>query len=115
MAFAGSAPLDEELAVIIDEMMTKYFKSDEPGASIIVTRKGNPIFRKGYGMVNVELGVKIEPQMVFRLGSITKQFTTVCILMLMEQGKLDLQDDLTRFLPEYPTGGRTITIEHMLT
>ncbi len=106
---------DDELVKTIDEMMSKHFKDGEPGASIIVTRKGKPIFRKGYGMANIELGVKIEPHMVFRLGSITKQFTSVCILMLMEQGKLDLQDEITRFLPDYPTQAHTITVEHLLT
>ena len=115
MAFPSNVPSDEKLAVIIEEMMTKHYKPDEPGASIIVTRKGKPVFRKGYGMANMELGVKIEPQMVFRLGSITKQFTTVCILMLMEQGKLDLQDEITSYLPDYPMQGHHITIEHLLT
>ncbi len=115
MAFSGSIPTDEELAVAIDEMMTRYFKPDEPGASIIVTRKGKPVFRKGYGMANVELGVKIEPHMVFRLGSITKQFTAVSILMLWEQGKLDFQDEITKYLPDYPMHGHRITIEHLLT
>jgi D-alanyl-D-alanine carboxypeptidase len=106
---------DQELSERIDSMMLKHFKPDEPGASIIVTRKGKPIFRKGYGMANVELGVKIEPHMVFRLGSITKQFTAVSILMLMEQGKLDLQDEITKYLPGYPTQGHRITLEHLLT
>jgi CubicO group peptidase (beta-lactamase class C family) len=53
--------------------------------------------------------------MVFRLGSITKQFTAVAILMLAEQGKLSLQDEITKFLPDYPTQGKTITVEHLLT
>jgi CubicO group peptidase (beta-lactamase class C family) len=106
---------DEELVKTIDAMMSEYFKPDEPGAAIIVTRNGKPLFRKGYGMANLELGVAIEPHMVFRLGSITKQFTSVCILMLAEQGKLDFQDDITRFLPDYPTQAHTITIEHLLT
>ncbi len=115
MSMAKNVLPDEELVKTIDEMMSKHFKPGEPGASIIVTRKGKPIFRKGYGMAHIELGVKIEPQMVFRLGSITKQFTSVCILMLMEQGKLSLQDEITRFLPDYPTQAHTITIEHLLT
>jgi CubicO group peptidase (beta-lactamase class C family) len=51
----------------------------------------------------LELGVPIEPDMVFRTGSITKQFTAVAILMLAEQGKLTFEDDITKFLPDYPT------------
>lgn len=104
-----------DLAQKIDELLKPLYDDDKPGAAVIVARDGDVIFRKGYGMANLELGVPIEPHMVFRLGSITKQFTAVCILMLMEQGKLNLQDDMTRFLPDYPTGGRTITIEHLLT
>jgi CubicO group peptidase (beta-lactamase class C family) len=66
-------------------------------------------------MADLELGVPVEPDMVFRLGSITKQFTAVSVLMLAEQGKLGLQDEITKFLPDYPTQGRKITVEHLLT
>ena len=59
--------------------------------------------------------MSVEPYMVFRLGSITKQFTAVCILMLMERGLLDLQDEITQHLPGYPTQNRKITVEHLLT
>jgi D-alanyl-D-alanine carboxypeptidase len=106
---------DEDLVQTIDGMMAEHFKADKPGASIIVTRHGKSLFRKGYGMANLELGVSIEPHMVFRLGSITKQFTSVSILMLYEQGKLSLDDDLTRFLPDYPTQAHHISVEHLLT
>jgi CubicO group peptidase (beta-lactamase class C family) len=66
-------------------------------------------------MANLELGVPVEPDMVFRLGSITKQFTAVAILMLVDQGKISLDDDLTKFLPDYPTKGQKITVTHLLT
>lgn len=99
----------------IEALLAPLYPADQPGAAAIVVKDGQVLFRKGYGMANLELGVKVEPQMIFRLGSITKQFTAVCILMLYEQGELDLQDELTRFLPDYPTGGRKITIEHLLT
>jgi CubicO group peptidase (beta-lactamase class C family) len=66
-------------------------------------------------MANLELGVPIEPDMVFRLGSITKQFTAVAILMLAEEGQLALDDAITKFLPDYPTPNGTITVEHLLT
>ena len=104
-----------ELAQAIDAMLVEACPPDAPGAVVIVARDGNVVFRKGYGMANLELGVPIAPEMVFRLGSITKQFTAVAILMLVEQGKLALEDDITRFLPDYPTQGHTITVEHLLT
>ncbi|MBL8190382.1 MAG: beta-lactamase family protein, partial [Acidobacteria bacterium] len=78
--------------------MEKVFKPNEPGAAVIAVKDGQVVFRKGYGMANMELGVAIEPDMIFRIGSITKQFTAVSILMLMEQGKLSLSDEITKFL-----------------
>ncbi len=106
---------DENLAAAVNEMLEKTYKADEPGAAVIVVRDGKVVLRKGYGRANMELGVPIEPDMVFRTGSITKQFTAVAILMLAEQGKLSLEDDITRFFPDYPTKGQKITIEHLLT
>jgi CubicO group peptidase (beta-lactamase class C family) len=114
MAQPPAAP-NKALPTAINEVLEKTFKSDEPGAAVIVVRDGKVVFRKGYGKANLELGVPVEPDMVFRLGSITKQFTAVAILMLAEQGKLSLDDDITKFLPDYPTKGQRITIEHLLT
>ncbi len=99
----------------IDDLLSERFKPDEPGVAVIVCQDGIPLLRKGYGLANLELNAPVEPHTVFRLGSVTKQFTAVAILMLYEEGKLDLQDPLERFLPDYPTQGKTITVEHLLT
>jgi CubicO group peptidase (beta-lactamase class C family)/uncharacterized protein YneR len=107
--------LDMDLTQAIDALVEPVCKPSEPGAAVIVARNGTVVFRKGYGLANLELGVPIEPQMVFRLGSITKQFTAVAILMLVEQGALSLDDDLTTFWAHYPTHGHRITVEHLLT
>ena len=104
-----------DLAAAINQEMEKVFKPNEPGAAVIAIKDGQVVFRKGYGMANLELGVAIEPDMIFRIGSITKQFTAVATLMLMEQGKLSLSDEITKFLPDYPTQGHKITVEHLLT
>ena len=75
-AYAQSTRLsDAELAAAVNEMLEKTYKPDEPGAAVIVVRDGKVVFRKGYGKANVELGVPVEPDMIFRTGSITKQFT----------------------------------------
>lgn len=108
-------PTDGDAAKAIDELLNKTFKADEPGAAVIVVREGNVILRKGYGLASLELGVPIQPNMVFRLGSITKQFTASAILMLVERGKLSVSDEITKYLPDYPTQGHKITIEHLLT
>ncbi len=63
----------------------------------------------------MELGVPLTPDYVFEIASNTKQFTATAVLLLTEQGKVSLQDPITRFIPDYPTGGNTITIEHLLT
>jgi CubicO group peptidase (beta-lactamase class C family) len=99
----------------IDAMLRQAIPADGPGVAVIAVKDGKTVFRKAYGMANLELGVPLSPDSVFRLGSITKQFTAVSILMLAEEGKLALDDPITKFLPDYPTQGHTITVEHLLT
>jgi len=106
---------DKDLASQIDKLLTGVYKPDGPGAAVLVKKHGQVILRKGYGLANLELNVPVEPDMIFRLGSITKQFTAVAILMLAEEGKLSLQDEITKFLPDYPTQGKKFTVEHLLT
>jgi CubicO group peptidase (beta-lactamase class C family) len=96
-------------------MLTGLYPQDAPGAAVIAVRDGRTVLRKAYGMADLELGVPLRPDMVFRIGSMTKQFTAVAILMLVEEGKVSVSDAITKFLPDYPTGGRTITVEHLLT
>ncbi len=98
-----------------DKLLSTHFKSNEPGAAIIITRDGETLFRHAYGMADMERGVPLQPDAIFRLGSLTKQFTAVAVMMLAEQRKLSVKDDITKFLPDYPTQGKTITIEHLLT
>ena len=106
---------DAVLGQKIDDLVTETCKPTEPGVSVIAVKDGKTIFRKARGMANLELGVAIEPDMVFRIGSITKQFTAVAILMMVEEGKMSLEDPVTRFFPGYPTQGYVITIKHLLT
>jgi D-alanyl-D-alanine carboxypeptidase len=106
---------DNPLIQTIDNLVQESYKPNEPGAAVIVVTDGEVIFRKGQGIANLELDVRIKPDMVFRLGSITKQFTAVAILMLAEQGKLDLDDSISKFLPDYPTHDYLITVKHLLT
>src|SRR5262249_41252444 len=91
-AKAAAKPSDAEIAAAVGELLEKTYKPDQPGAAVIVVKDGKVIFRKGYGKANLELGAPIEPDMIFRIGSITKQFTAVSILKLAEEGKLSLTD-----------------------
>ncbi len=99
----------------IDALLAPVFKAGEPGSALLVMKDGKPLVRKAYGLADLELGVEMRPDHVFRIGSMTKQFTAVAILMLMEKGQLALDDPLTKFLPDYPMQGRTVTVEHLLT
>lgn len=112
----GARPAGEQaLASRIDAAIAPYYKADAPGATVIVTENGKTVLRKAYGMADLAKGTPMTPDMRLRIGSITKQFTAVAILMLLEEGKLALDDDITRFLPEYPARAGRITIAHLLT
>ena len=110
-----SAQTKDGLSAQMDAYMKDLFPADQPGAAALVSKDGEVIFHKAYGMADLELSVPMQTDNVFRIGSITKQFTAVAILMLAEQGKLSIQDPITKFLTDYPTQGHTITIEHLLT
>jgi len=100
---------------VFDQLIESQYKPGEPGATVLVAKGGEVIYRRAFGMANLELNVPMKPEMVFEIGSMTKQFTAVSILMLMERGKLSLSDEITRFIPDYPTQDNKITIHHLLT
>jgi len=106
---------DKQLVIEFDKLLSAQFKTNETGVTALVAREGQVIYKKTFGMANLELNIPMKVDHVFRIGSITKQFTAVAILQLMEQGKLDLQDDITKFIPDFHTQGNKITIEHLLT
>lgn len=85
-----------------------------PGISIAVARGPDIIVARGYGWADLERRVPATPETVYHIGSVTKEFTAAAILRLAEQKRLRLDDDLTRFLPDYPTAGRRITVRHLL-
>jgi CubicO group peptidase (beta-lactamase class C family) len=106
---------DNALALSIDSVMNANYLANEPGAAIIITKEGKELYKKGFGMANMELNIPTSTDMIFRLGSISKQFTAISILILQEQGKLYVKDDIQKHLPNYPTHNKLITIEHLLT
>jgi CubicO group peptidase (beta-lactamase class C family)/uncharacterized protein YneR len=112
---AAQTAASKQMTADFDKVLSGQFKPGEPGCAALVAKNGQIIYKKAFGMANLELNVPMQPDMVFRIGSITKQFTAVAILQLMEQGKLSLQDEITKFIPDYPTQAYKITIEHLLT
>lgn len=111
----AAAEPSPELARSIDAMLSRYLKPGAPGATVIVTDHGQPLFRKAYGMADVAGNVVLDPAMSLRVGSITKQFTAAAIMLLAEQGKLALSDRIDKYLPGYPMTEVPVTIEHLLT
>jgi CubicO group peptidase (beta-lactamase class C family) len=112
---AAAAAAEQSFAERFDAVIGSNYKATDPGITVLVARDGKPLLRKAYGMANIEKKQAMTPEMSLRLGSITKQFTAVSILMLADEGKLSVQDDITKYLPDYPTRGKKITIEHLLT
>lgn len=112
---ASAKSHDARLAARIDAIMRKAYPDDQPGAAILVARGGDVILRRGYGLADLEQRIPVAPDMVFRIGSLTKQFTAVAVMMLAEEGALALEDTIGDHLPDYPEPGRAVTIEQLLT
>jgi CubicO group peptidase (beta-lactamase class C family) len=98
----------------LDAIAAEAFAKDGPGGSVIVVKDGKTLLRKGYGMADLELGVPVKAEMVFRIASMTKQFTAVAILQLVKEGKVRFDDPLSKYVPSYP-GAEAITVEQLLT
>lgn len=98
-----------------DEIIDRNFKPHEPGGTVLIAKAGRIIFERAFGMASLELGVAMQQDMVFQIGSMTKQFTAVCILQLMEQHKLNLQDPIGKHIGGLPETWSMITLEHLLT
>jgi len=111
----ASATDPKDLAKGIDAVFAEYAKPGSPGCSLAVIRDGRIVYEKGYGLANLEHGVPIDPKRtVFDIGSTSKQFTASSILLLARDGKLSLDDDIHKLLPELPDYGTPITIRHLL-
>jgi CubicO group peptidase (beta-lactamase class C family) len=109
---AGGA--DEKKSAAVDEVFADLVKPGSPGCALGVYREGKIIYSKGYGLANLEESVAITPQSVFDIGSTSKQFTAASILLLEKQGKLSVNDDIRKYLPELPDYGQKITILNLL-
>ncbi len=113
--FCAASALAQTEEKKIDAIIGDKLKPDQPGMVVLAVKDNKVIYRKAFGMANLEHKVPMTSGMVFEIGSITKQFTAAAILMLYEQKKLGLDDDITKFIPDYPVHGHKITIQHLLT
>ena len=116
-AFSGSvAPsaFGDEPGEQIDRLFAAYDRPDSPGCAVAVLRDGRVIHQRGYGRAHLEWDAPITPSTVFHAASLSKPFTALAVALLAEQGKLSLDDDVRKYLPELPDYGTVITLRHLL-
>ena len=89
-------------------------KQHIPGLALLVSRDGRPVRSQGYGMANVELQVPVKPETIFQSGSVGKQFTATAVIMLVEEGKIGLEDSLTKYFPGAPATWQKVTVRQLL-
>jgi CubicO group peptidase (beta-lactamase class C family) len=98
----------------VDSVFAPFTVPGSPGCALGVIRNGTLSYARGYGLASVELGVPISPRTVFDIGSVSKQFTAMAVVLLAEEGKLSLDDEIQKFLPEIPRYAKPVTIRHLL-
>ena len=110
---ADTAPLDER-ANKVDELFSPWDTEGTPGAVVAIIKDEKIIYQQAYGMADLERGVRLSRSSIFDIASISKQFVAMSILLLEEQGKLSVDDDIRSYLPYFRDYGQTITIRHMI-
>jgi CubicO group peptidase (beta-lactamase class C family) len=108
----AQSPVGLELDRVVETQRTGQLI---PGLSLAVCRDGKLIKSAGYGLANVELGVPVTPETIFQTGSVGKQFTAMAVMMLVDEGKIGLDDKITKYLPESPAIWKAVTVRQLLT
>ena len=108
-----SRPKANSLETQVDEVFAPWQNDDGPGAAVAVVKDGEIIYKNAYGMSNLEYDIPIKTSSIFHIASVSKQFTVFSILLLEQQGKLSLEDDIRKYIPEVPDFGKTITLRHL--
>src|SRR5215211_629045 len=111
VAAAAAAPT---IPTQVDAILKDYGRADAPGASVLVAQDGKVLYRKAFGLANLEERTPITTATNFRLASVTKQFTATAVLLLAERGKLSLDDPLTRFFPGFARAAHGVKVRHLL-
>jgi len=109
-SLANAQTTDAVDQFVKDEMDKQHI----PGLALLVSRNGQPIRQQGYGLSNVELQVPVKPETIFQSGSVGKQFTATAVMMLVEEGKVGLEDPLTKYFPDAPVTWKKVTVRELL-
>jgi CubicO group peptidase (beta-lactamase class C family) len=110
----GTPARAQDKAVEIDKIFS-WAKTDTPGCSVAVSQGGKLIANRAYGSADLERDVPLNPNSIFDIGSVRKQFVAAAVLLLVEEKRLSLSDDVRKYIPELPDYGHKITLDHMLT
>ena len=103
----------ETLSEKADALLSGLIQTNDPGVAVLVAQDGKILFEKGYGLADLEHHVPVTPQTTFRIASVTKQFTAAAILKLQEEGKLSVNDKLSKYIPDFPRGDE-VTLRQLL-
>ena len=98
----------------LDDLFQTWSQPGTPGAAVAVIQHGKLVFEKGYGLANLEYDIPVTPHTVYHVASISKQFTAMALVLLEQEGKLSLEDDVHKYLPELPGYGHPITLRQLL-
>jgi len=111
---AQEAEAQQPVSARIDKIFERWDRPGSPGCAVGVAQQGRVVYVQGYGMANLEYGVRNRPDTIFESGSVAKQFTAAAVALLVQDGKLALQDSVRKYVPEFPDFGTPITIQHLL-
>ncbi|MEN8789288.1 MAG: serine hydrolase domain-containing protein, partial [Flavobacteriaceae bacterium] len=105
----------KDTIALIHKIFEDYDSIVKPGVSVAVVKDGRVVFKNGYGSANLEYDITVEPSTVFHVASVSKQFTVFAILLLQEEGRLSLDDDIRKYIKEVPDFGTKISLRHLAT
>lgn len=111
---AQAGPLDPRLGTQVDSIFSRFNTPGFPGCAVGIVQDGRLTYARGFGLASVELGVPITPATVFDIGSVSKQFTAMSVVLLAQEGKLSLDDEIQKFLPAVPRYARPVSLRHLL-
>ena len=106
--------MPDSLVRKVDAIFADYDKTNSPGCALAILKDGKIIYERGYGMSNMEYNIAISPGSIFHVASISKQFTAAALVKLSLEGKLSLDDDIRKYIPEVPDFGHVITFNHLI-
>lgn len=113
---AGPGATQEAVAIKVEEFIKREMEQQRiPGVAVAVVKNGQIVLAKGYGYSNVEHQVPVKPETIFQSGSVGKQFTATAVMMLVEEGKVNLAESIGKYLGEVPEAWKNITVRHLLT